>query len=53
MKWVAKEAKCGIGTMYNYFSSKEELYLLLMSEAVVKFTESLKKTKLFIRAGLV
>ena len=25
MKWIAKEANCGIGTMYNYFSSKEEL----------------------------
>ncbi len=25
MKWIAEEAKCGIGTMYNYFPSKEEL----------------------------
>ncbi len=25
MKWIAQEAKCGIGTMYNYFPSKEEL----------------------------
>ena len=25
MKWIAKEAKCGIGTMYNYFQSKDEL----------------------------
>ena len=25
MKWIAKEAKCGIGTMYNYFQSKNEL----------------------------
>ena len=25
MKWIASEAKCGIGTMYNYFQSKEEL----------------------------
>ena len=25
MKWIAKEANCGIGTMYNYFQSKDEL----------------------------
>jgi AcrR family transcriptional regulator len=25
MKWIAQEAKCGIGTMYNYFASKEDL----------------------------
>ncbi len=25
MKWIAKDAKCGIGTMYNYFQSKDEL----------------------------
>ena len=25
MKWIAKEAKCGIGTMYNYFPSKNDL----------------------------
>lgn len=32
MKWIAKEAKCGIGTMYNYFSSKEELINVLYLE---------------------
>ncbi len=36
MKWIAKEAKCGIGTMYNYFPSKEilinELYLKLKTK---------------------
>ena len=29
MKWIAEEAKCGIGTMYNYFKSKEELINVL------------------------
>ena len=29
MKWIAKEAKCGIGTMYNYFPSKENLLNVL------------------------
>lgn len=33
MKWIATEAKCGIGTMYNYFPSKEylinQLYLFV------------------------
>ena len=29
MKWIAKEAKCGIGTMYNYFPSKENLINIL------------------------
>ncbi|MBU8891723.1 MAG: TetR/AcrR family transcriptional regulator [Bacteroidales bacterium] len=38
MKWIAKEAKCGIGTMYNYFESKEELINVLYLE---------NKTKLF------
>jgi len=38
MKWIAKEAKCGIGTMYNYFQSKDEL----ISELYVEI-----KTKLF------
>lgn len=38
MKWIAKEAKCGIGTMYNYFTSKDEL----ISELYVAI-----KTKLF------
>jgi len=38
MKWIAKEAKCGIGTMYNYFESKEEL----INELYVDI-----KTKLF------
>ena len=38
MKWIAKEAECGIGTMYNYFKSKEELINVLYLEI---------KTKLF------
>ncbi len=36
MKRIAEEAKCGIGTMYNYFQSKDELinglYLELKTE---------------------
>ena len=38
MKWIAEEAECGIGTMYNYFKSKEELINVLYLEI---------KTKLF------
>ena len=38
MKWIAEEAECGIGTMYNYFKSKEELINVLYLET---------KTKLF------
>ena len=38
MKWIAEEAKCGIGTMYNYFPSKNELIDELYLEI---------KTKLF------
>lgn len=37
MKWIAKEAKCGIGTMYNYFQSKDEL----ISELYLKIKTSL------------
>ena len=32
MKWIAKKAKCGIGTMYNYFPSKENLINTLYLE---------------------
>ncbi len=38
MKWIAEEAECGIGTMYNYFKSKEDLINVLYLE---------NKTKLF------
>ncbi len=38
MKWIAREAECGIGTMYNYFQSKEDL----INELYVEI-----KTKLF------
>ncbi len=37
MKLVAKEAKCGIGTMYNYFPSKNELIGKLYLELKIKF----------------
>jgi len=44
MKWIAKEAECGIGTMYNYFESKEELINELYIEIKTKlFTEILEK----------
>jgi len=38
MKWIAEEAGCGIGTMYNYFKSKEELINMLYLD---------NKTKMF------
>ncbi len=34
MKLISTEAKCGIGTMYNYFASKEELINKLYSKIV-------------------
>lgn len=37
MKWIAKEAKCGIGTMYNYFPSKENLINVLYRELKTKY----------------
>jgi len=44
MKWIAKEARCGIGTMYNYFESKEELINVLYLENKTKlFTSILNK----------
>jgi AcrR family transcriptional regulator len=42
---IVKRAGVSKGLLFNYFCSKEELYLLLMSEAVSKFTEGLKNTK--------
>ena len=40
MKWIAKEAKCGIGTMYNYFCSKEELINILYFETKSNLAKS-------------
>ena len=37
MKWIAREAKCGIGTMYNYFPSKENLINVLYLELKKKY----------------
>ncbi len=36
MKWIAQEAKCGIGTMYNYFQSKDDLINALYVEIKTK-----------------
>ena len=36
MKCIANEAKCGIGTMYNYFPSKDELINELYIELKIK-----------------
>ena len=49
MKWIAKEAKCGIGTMYNYFPSKEnltnELYLKLKTKYIHFILKTLDTNK--------
>ena len=37
MKWIAREAECGIGTMYNYFPSKENLINELYLEMKTKY----------------
>jgi len=44
MKWIAKEAKCGIGTMYNYFASKDELINVLYVEFKTKLSDFVHKT---------
>jgi len=41
MKWIAKQAKCGIGTMYNYFQSKDELINDLYIEIKTKLFTSI------------
>lgn len=33
---IAKQAEVGLGTAYNYFKSKEELYILSMAEKVAE-----------------
>ena len=38
MKWIAREAECGIGTMYNYFPSKEILINKLYLELKVMYS---------------
>ncbi len=43
MKWIAKEAKCGIGTMYNYFPSKENLINQLYIELKTKYVNFVLK----------
>jgi len=49
MKWIAEEAKCGIGTMYNYFPSKDklidELYLDIKTKLFSNIIEALDKNK--------
>jgi len=49
MKWIAKEAKCGIGTMYNYFQSKDELinvlYVEIKTQLFTNILSSLKNDK--------
>ena len=44
MKWIAQEAQCGIGTMYNYFKSKEELINTLYLEIKISLFEYVLKT---------
>jgi len=45
MNWIGREAKCGIGTMYNYFPSKKdlinELYLEIKSSLFTYILEAL------------
>ncbi len=44
MKWVANEANCGIGTMYNYFTSKDELINVLYVELKTNLSEYVFET---------
>jgi len=45
MKWIAEEAECGIGTMYNYFPSKDdlidELYIEIKTKLFSNIVEAL------------
>lgn len=43
MKWIAKEAECGIGTMYNYFPSKEKLINALYLEIKIRYSDYILK----------
>ncbi len=45
MKWLAKEANCGIEILYNYFASKDELINALYVEFKTKLSEYVFKTK--------
>ncbi len=38
MKCIAKRAECGIGTMYNYFPSKEKLINELYLQSKIKYS---------------
>lgn len=35
MEEIAEKAEIGVGTLYNYFKSKDEIYIAIMSEAFV------------------
>ena len=41
MEEIAKEAEFGVGTLYNFFKSKEELYKSLVKEVADRFHSSL------------
>lgn len=44
MNEIAKEAEFSIGTLYNFFKSKEDLYFSLIYEKLVELSESISKT---------
>jgi len=43
MEEIARKAEFGVGTLYNFFRSKEELYKSLIREVADKFHSSLTK----------
>jgi len=43
MEEIAKEAEFSVGTLYNFFKSKEELYKSLVKEVADRFHSSLTK----------
>lgn len=45
MEDIAAEAEVGKGTLYRYFSDKEELYLVLLERASQQFMERLREEK--------
>src|SRR6516164_700405 len=45
MEDIAAEAEVGKGTLYRYFSDKEELYLMLLERSSRQFMERLRTEK--------
>ena len=49
MKSIAKECNLGVGTLYNYYSNKNDLYMKIVSDS---WNETFEKLNLIIYSNI-